>query len=408
MSSPDGAHVSDLSAIVRKRSIVVCCGSGGAGKTTTSAAIALAAAAAGRRACVVTIDPARRLADALGIQALSNSPKRIEGDWAGELSAVMLDAKGTFDDLVARYSADEEQADRILSNRLYRNLTSALAGTQEYMAAEKLYELNESAAFDLVVVDTPPTRNALDFLDAPGRLTRFLENRIFRLLLMPTRASLRALTVATQALLKTISKVAGAEIVEDAVAFFRAFDGMEGGFRDRAKRVEQLLNDAGTSFVLVAAPRRDSVEEAGYFADRLGQAGQGVSALIMNRLHPDFRAVTDAPGGASPASGAASNGAETPGVEGLTRAEASKVLAEQRQNLADFQYLADRERRYLTELESKIDGAIVPVPYLEQDVHDLPGLALVAAHLMGERAPRSSGAAVVAGPTSNERNGGSM
>jgi len=128
----------------------------------------------------------------------------------------------------------------------------------------------------------------------------------------------------------------------------------------------------------------------------------------MNRLHPDFRAVTDAPGGASPASGAASNGAETPGVEGLTRAEASKVLAEQRQNLADFQYLADRERRYLTELESKIDGAIVPVPYLEQDVHDLPGLALVAAHLMGERAPRSSGAAVVAGPTSNERNGGSM
>ncbi len=398
MSSPDGLHVNDLSAIIRARSIVVCCGSGGAGKTTTSAAIALAAAAAGRRACVVTIDPARRLADALGIQALSNSPKRIEGDWAGELSAVMLDAKGTFDDLVGRYSADEEQAERILSNRLYRNLTSALAGTQEYMAAEKLYELNESAAFDLVVVDTPPTRNALDFLDAPGRLTRFLENRIFRLLLMPTRASLKALTVATQALLRTISKVAGAEIVEDAVAFFRAFDGMEAGFRDRAKRVEQLLSDAGTSFVLVAAPRRDSVEEAGYFADRLAEAGQPVSALVMNRLHPDFRAEGDSRGstpappgtgtagwsetealgadkGAAPAgAGAGMEAAPGAGSAAWSKAEASKALAELRQNLADFQYLADRERRYLTELESKIEGAIVKVPYLEQDVHDLPGL----------------------------------
>ncbi len=268
----------------------------------------------------MTIDPARRLADALGIGALSNAPKRIEGDWPGELSAVMLDAKGTFDELVARYSADEEQAERILSNRLYRNLTSALSGTQEYMAAEKLYELNESAAFDLVVVDTPPTRNALDFLDAPGRLTRFLENRIFQLLLMPTRASLRALTVATQALLKTISKVAGAEIVEDAVAFFRAFDGMEGGFRDRAKRVEQLLSDAGTSFVLVAAPRRDSVEEAGYFADRLAEAGQVVSALVMNRLHPDFRARAGHRGGTA-------RRRRREDVDGLSREEAEKVLA---------------------------------------------------------------------------------
>jgi anion-transporting ArsA/GET3 family ATPase len=401
VSSTDEVHVADLAEIVRQRAIVVCCGSGGAGKTTTSAAIALAGAAAGRRACVVTIDPARRLADALGIGNLSNSPKRIEGAWPGELSAVMLDAKGTFDDLVARYSADEEQADRILSNRLYRNLTSALAGTQEYMAAEKLYELNESAAFDLVVVDTPPTRNALDFLDAPGRLTRFLENRIFRLLLMPTRASLKALTVATQALLKTISKVAGSEIVEDAMAFFRAFDGMEAGFRDRAKRVEQLLTDAGTSFVLVAAPRRDSVEEAGYFADRLAEANQVVSALIMNRLHPDFRA---AAGGRArmPASNALAAGKEE--VDGLGKAEAAEELTELRQNLADFQYLADRERRYLSELESKIEGAIVRVPYLEQDVHDLPGLALVAAHLMGEDAH------VPAAPSderrSNEANGG--
>ena len=273
----------DLDEIVRGGSIVVCCGSGGAGKTTTSAAIALAGAAAGRRACVVTIDPARRLADALGIGSLSNAPKRIEGDWAGELSAVMLDAKGTFDDLVARYSADEEQAQRILSNRLYRNLTSALSGTQEYMAAEKLYELNESAAFDLVVVDTPPTRNALDFLDAPGRLTRFLENRIFR-------SAPHAWAGVAEGAHRRHPGVA-----EDDLAGGRRRDRRRRGgvlpglrrdgvrIRDRAKRVEQLLSDAGTSFVLVAAPR-DSVEEAGYFADRLAEAGQGVSALIMNRF----------------------------------------------------------------------------------------------------------------------------
>jgi anion-transporting ArsA/GET3 family ATPase len=386
---------SDLSPLVRERSIIICCGSGGAGKTTTSAAVALAGALAGRKTCVVTIDPARRLADALGLAELSNEPRRIEGPWPGEMSAVMLDAKRTFDDLVARYSADAEQAERILSNRLYRNLTSALAGTQEYMAAEKLYELHATGDFDLVVVDTPPTRNALDFLDAPGLLTRFLENRVFRLLLMPTRASLKALTIATQALLRTISKVAGSEIVEDAVAFFRAFDGMEEGFRDRARRVQELLADAGTAFVLVAAPRRDSVDEAGYFADRLAEAHQPVSALVVNRLHPDFRG---AGGGAGPAAagpagtGADSAGADSAGAdsEGLAatgaigRDEAAAALAGMRQNLEDLQLLADREREYLETLESKVEGAVVKVPYLSKDVHDLEGLALVAACLTGQ------------------------
>jgi anion-transporting ArsA/GET3 family ATPase len=397
---------SDLGPLVRERSIIICCGSGGAGKTTTSAAVALAGALAGRKACVVTIDPARRLADALGIEALSNEPKRIEGPWPGELSAVMLDAKRTFDDLVGRYSADEEQAERILSNRLYRNLTSALSGTQEYMAAEKLYELNASGDFDLVVVDTPPTRNALDFLDAPGRLTRFLENRVFRLLLMPTRASLKALTMATQALLRTISKVAGSEIVEDAMAFFRAFDGMEAGFRERARGVEALLADPGTAFVLVAAPRRDSVSEAGYFADRLAEAHQPVAALVVNRLHPDFRGgdaglgpASEAgdgaggdlpageagdPGGADGDSGGAAG--DSGGAAGgkLTRSAAVAALAGMRQNLDDLQVLADRERGYLATLESRIDGAVVKVPYLPRDVHDLDGLALVAECLTGQ------------------------
>lgn len=368
-----------LEALLRERSIIICCGSGGAGKTTASAAVALAGARAGRRACVVTIDPARRLADALGIGALTNEPKRIEGPWPGELWAVMLDAKRTFDDLVARYSADAEQAERILNNRLYRNLTSALAGTQEYMAAEKLYELNASGEFDLVVVDTPPTRNALDFLDAPGRLTRFLENRVFRLLLMPTRASLKALTVATQALLRTIAKVAGSEIVEDAIAFFRAFDGMEGGFRERAAGVEALLADEGTAFVLVAAPRRDSVAEASFFADRLASAHQPVAALVVNRVHPDFRAGESG----LDLTGAGAEHSLATGGGVVTARAARSALAGLRRNLDDFQRLADQERGYIATLESRIDGAVVKVPYLSKDVHDLEGLALVAACLTG-------------------------
>ncbi|MGA2036316.1 MAG: ArsA-related P-loop ATPase, partial [Acidimicrobiales bacterium] len=198
----------EIGDLVEHRSVVVSCGSGGVGKTTVAAAFALEAARRGRRACVVTIDPARRLADALGLDTLTNTPKQIEGPWPGELWALMLDSKGTFDDLVRRYATSSEQAEGILANRIYRNLTGALSGTQEYMAMEKLYELAEEGAYDIVVVDTPPTRNAIDFLEAPRRLTRFLGHRLFQLLLMPTRAYLRAVSVAAQALLRTISNVA--------------------------------------------------------------------------------------------------------------------------------------------------------------------------------------------------------
>jgi anion-transporting ArsA/GET3 family ATPase len=210
-----------IDSVVLDRSIIICCGSGGVGKTTIAAAFALQAARLGRTACVVTIDPARRLANSLGLDTLTNRPTRIEGPWPGELHALMLDPKGTFDDLVLRYSDSSEQAEDIKVNRIYRNLTGSLSGTQEYMAMEKLYELVEEGGFDVVVVDTPPSRNALDFLDAPRRLTRFLENRVFQALMMPTRVGLRIMGVAAQALLRTISKVAGAEIVADAVAFFR-------------------------------------------------------------------------------------------------------------------------------------------------------------------------------------------
>jgi anion-transporting ArsA/GET3 family ATPase len=378
-AQPDGTAVVNLglAELIGDRSVVVCCGSGGAGKTTVSAAIAVAGAEAGRKACVVTIDPARRLADALGLEHLENTPKRIDGPWPGELHAVMLDAKGTFDDLIARYAESPEQAERILSNRLYRNLTNGLSGTQEYMAMEKLYELHTEGGFDLVVVDTPPTRHALDFLEAPRRLYRFLENRVFRIILMPTRAYLKAMAVATQALLRTMSRIAGSELVEDAVAFFRAFEGMEEGFRERARRVEQLLEDPGTAFILVAAPRRDSVDEAGYFSERLAKNNISVAGLVVNRLHPTFtpgNAVPPPVPLSGPLAGAGHRGADNDPYGDLHR------------NLADFVQIAQREEGYFSELAGKVEPApVVRVPFLPEDVHDLEGLEIVARYLLGAK-----------------------
>src|SRR5258706_10417776 len=236
---------------------------------------------AGRRAVVVTIDPAKRLADALGLEGLSNSPSKIEGEWPGELWAMMLDTKSTFDDLVATHSTDPKQAERILSNRFYKNISGALSGTQEYMAMEKLYELHVAHNFDLVVVDTPPTRHALDFLDAPRRLTRFLDHRFYRILMAPTRGLMKAANVAAQAFVRTLSRVVGAEVIDDAITFFTAFQGMEEGFKSRANVGFDLLASPSTAFVLIASPRRDTVEEADFFASRLAESGIAVRALVV-------------------------------------------------------------------------------------------------------------------------------
>jgi anion-transporting ArsA/GET3 family ATPase len=362
--------VSSLSTLAADRDVIICAGPGGVGKTTTAAAIAVQAARRGRRACVVTIDPAKRLADALGLEQLSNEAHAVPGDWGpgGELWALMLDTKTTFDDVVRRNAASAQQAEAILDNHLYRNISGALGGTQEYMAMEKLYELHQSGRFDLVVVDTPPTRRALDFLDAPGRLLRFLNNRIFRLLMMPTRASLRALGVATQMLLRTISKVVGGAMVADAVAFFSAFEGMEQGFRDRATKVEQLLADGGTAFVVVAAPRRDAVEEALFFADRLRQSAGGVEALIVNRMFPAFGPVP------------ASYSSSVDGPTGPTDAAAPTDAL--MRNLADLDQVASREEQYVTLLAERLPGAsVVRVPYLAGDVHDVAGLTEVGRYM---------------------------
>ena len=351
--------------LARDKAIVVCCGSGGVGKTTVSASFAMEAARLGRRACVVTIDPARRLANALGVDELTNVASPIEGPWPGELHALMLDAKGTFDDLVRKHAATPEQAEGILANRLYKNLSGALSGTQEYMAMEKLYELVEEGAYEVVVVDTPPSRNALDFLEAPGRLTRFLGHRLFQLLLMPTRAYLRAVSMAMQTLLRTLSKVAGAEIVQDAITFFQAFEGMEEGFRVRADHMRDLLGRPSTSFVLVTAPRDDTVEEAGWFADRLAESGLSVDGLVVNRVYPHFAA--------------------TPA---LVPAPADTALAVLEANLRGFQALNAREEATFAELVRRLAPApVVRVPLLDVDVHDVDGLRAIAGHLFGPAAP---------------------
>jgi anion-transporting ArsA/GET3 family ATPase len=349
--------MSSVGELVEEAEVLICTGSGGVGKTTVAAVLAMEGARRGRRTAVVTIDPARRLADALGLAALTNEPGRIEGDWPGELHALMLDTKSTFDALVTKYAETPEQAQRILENRFYTNISSALSATQEFMAMEKLYELHVESDFDLVVVDTPPTRNALDFLDAPGTLTRFLDHPLYKVVMAPTRGILRAASVATQAFLRTVAKVVGSEVIEDAIAFFQAFQGMEEGFRDRAHHVDELLAADETRFVLVASPRRDTLAEAEYFADALGEGGIAVSALIVNRMHPRF----------------------APGLAEATRERsetlAGTALGDHYANLADFQLIAGREEDHLAGLVGRVgDAAVVRVPFLRSDVHDLAGL----------------------------------
>jgi len=356
---------SSLRTLVEECRILVCCGSGGVGKTTTAAVLALEAARAGRRAVVVTIDPAKRLADALGLDGLTGTPAKIDGDWPGELWALMLDTKSTFDDLVVGNAADEAQARRILDNRFYRNISGALSGTQEYMAMEKLYELHQRTDFDLVVVDTPPTRNALDFIDAPRRLSRFLDHRLFRMVTAPGRGVMRAVNVAAQTFLRSVAKVVGAEVIDDAIAFFQAFEGMEEGFRQRADAVVELLSADETAFVLVASPRRDTIEEARFFAAKLAEADIAVRALIVNRMHPRFGK----------------------GLAEATRDRAATLegtaLGGLYENLADFQLVASREEEHLAGLAAAVAPApVVRVPFLATDVHDIDGLTELAAHVL--------------------------
>jgi anion-transporting ArsA/GET3 family ATPase len=342
---------------LREAEVLVCCGSGGVGKTTTAAALGLQAALLGRRAVVVTIDPARRLADALGVPGgLGNDPTRLKVAGKGELWALMLDTATTFDGLVRANAFDAAQAERILANRFYRNVAGSLSGTQEYMAAERLHALHADPRFDLVIVDTPPTRNALDFLDAPSTLARFIDHPLFKMLMLPTRRGLKVFNVAAQPILKTIGRVVGGDVLADAVAFFQAFSGMETGFRDRADDVIRLLGSDVTRFVLVASPRADTIEEARFFADRLRRGHLAVGAVVVNRCTPTF--------GEPPAK--------------RPRAAAMAALYD---NLVELRDTFQTEREHAASL---LTGGALPegvhttfVPTLPGDVHSMDALARI-------------------------------
>lgn len=355
--STDTETFSDLLAASH---VMIVCGTGGVGKTTTSAAAAVAAAEAGRRAVVVTIDPAKRLADALGIAQLGNTPTEIEGPWPGTLAALMLDTRSTFDEVVRRNARDDEQAERIMANRFYRNVSGTLSGTQDYMAVEKLAELYDSGEWDLVVVDTPPTRDALAFLEAPKMLSRLLDNPIYRVVTAPNRGVLGIANKAAQQVVRQLARVVGATVVDEAIAFFQSFEGMEKGFRDRAQATLELMADDRTSFVLVASPRSDTLDEAAYFLDRIRQADLDADAVVVNRVLP--------------ATGVSATTAAT-----LHQRLTGSAGAGAAQALLDLSAAAGTDDDRIADLgEAAPHAVLVTVPLLNDDVHDVDGLRTIA------------------------------
>jgi anion-transporting ArsA/GET3 family ATPase len=349
--------------------IIVCCGSGGVGKTTTSAALAIRAAERGRRTVVLTIDPARRLAQALGMEALGNEPGRVAGA-RGELYAMMLDMRRTFDEMVYAH-ADPERAEAIIANPFYQTISSSFSGTQEYMAMEKLGQLASTGEWDLIVVDTPPSRSALDFLDAPQRMSTFLDGRMIRLLSAPARASGRGLRKIVGAgfslFAKAVSTILGGQMLADASAFVQAFDTMFGGFRERAAATYALLRSPGTAFLVVAAPEPDALREAAYFVERLAADGMPLAGLVLNRTHPVLADLS-----ATRARAVAEELRSAPLAAAVLRLHADRVD------------LAEREERLLSRFTSAHPGvAVAQVPALAGDIDDLDGLREVGERLAG-------------------------
>ena len=372
----------NIDSLIAGREIVVVCGSGGVGKTTTSAAIALGAARRGRRACVLTIDPARRLATALGLSELGNEAREVEiGKSSGRLFAITLDAKGTFDHLIEEYAPTPEARDRILGNRIYGQLSSTVGGSQEYMAMEKLYELYQTGDYDLLVLDTPPSRNALDFIDAPNRITRFVDSRTLRVMLEGgMRAGGRGLRILGQGSLvawKAVERVLGVSLMSDITEFLLAFDGMYAGFKERATAVRALLGDHRTIFLLVTTPEREPIDEAVFFWRRLVEAELPFGGVIVNKVHPDnldSDRHRSAPALRRAASGQLVDAGIDPGLAGRV---ADVFL--------DYQALAERDRENVRLLLRRLGSEpLLEVPYLDEDVHDLTGLDHLDAHLFAQ------------------------
>jgi anion-transporting ArsA/GET3 family ATPase len=353
--------------------IVVCCGAGGVGKTTTSAALALAAAEAGRTVVVLTIDPARRLAQSLGLGELDNEPRRVDVPGArGELHAMMLDMKRTFDDIVVAHSTPE-RAQQIFENPFYQTLSSSFAGTQEYMAMEKLGQLRAGDRWDLIIVDTPPSRSALDFLDAPNRMSRFLDGPMIRLLAAPSRAGFKIASASFMFFSRIISKILGGQLLRDISSFVAALDTMFGGFRERATATYELLRRPGTWFLVVATPEPDALREASYFVDRLSAEQMPLAGLVLNRTHPPTTTALSA----TRAEGAAEEVLEAGGADAELAAGALRVHAERMAQATREQHLADR----FTSAHPEV--AVRTVPAVAGDVHDLDGLRGMADALTG-------------------------
>jgi anion-transporting ArsA/GET3 family ATPase len=368
-------RVLDMAAILADTSnrVVVCCGAGGVGKTTTAAAMALRAAEYGRTVVVLTIDPAKRLAQALGITSLGNTPQRVPlgPEVKGELHAMMLDMRRTFDEMVLQYSSDAERAEAILENQFYQTVATSLAGTQEYMAMEKLGQLLAEDKWDLIVVDTPPSRNALDFLDAPKRLGSFMDSRLWRLLLAPGRGIGKLVTGAVGLAMKALSTVLGSQMLSDAAGFVQALDATFDGFRQKADKTYELLKRRGTQFVVVSAAEPDALREATFFVDRLSQEKMPLAGLILNRTHPmlcDLHADK------------ANEGADQLGGDDGPEALTAAILRIH----ADRAMTAKREVRLLSRFTGANPAvAIVGVPSLPFDVSDMEALRAIADQITG-------------------------
>jgi len=357
--------------------IIVCCGSGGVGKTTTSAALALRAAERGRTVVVLTIDPARRLAQSMGIEALDNTPRPVVGvDDArgGRLDAMMLDMKRTFDEVVES-QATPEKARQILENPFYVALSSSFAGTQEYMAMEKLGQIHadarRDATYDLIVVDTPPSRSALDFLDAPERLSSFLDGRFIRLLLAPAKGPARMMTAGLSLFTNALTKLLGAQVLRDMQTFVAAFDTLFGGFRQRAQKTFQLLQDDHTAFLVVAAPEPDALREAAYFVERLSEDRMPLAGLVVNRASPV-------------PTGMLSPDEAMVAAARLRERQPDSVTAGLLRLHADRARMVEREaslRERFAAAHPEVPTAVVPA--LAGDVHDLTGLRRIGELLAG-------------------------
>ena len=357
--------------------VLVCCGSGGVGKTTTAAAIAVRAAERGRRTVVLTIDPARRLAQSLGLRELDNSPREVKTEGfepKGELHAMMLDMRRTFDEMVQTHTTPD-RAGKILANPFYQTISTSFSGTQEYMAMEKLGQLVADGGWDLIVVDTPPSRSALDFLDAPQRLSTVLDGRLIRMLSAPARAGGRGIRKIVGAgfglFTKAVSTIVGGQLLQDASTFVQAFDSMFGGFRQRAQKTYELLRSPGTGFLVIAAAEPDALREASYFVERLSEEKMPLIGLVANRTHPVLATLS-----ATSAEAAA---------EGLERAGDAPLAAAVLRLHADRVAVADREKRLIARFTKAHPGvALVGVPALPTDVHDLDGLHEIGRRLAGE------------------------